>query len=1264
MSRLPVLHQETLLSPAPSSPSQLLHIDTSNSQASPIFGAGRKRGFDEISGLDEESYARKHLATEGSVFFRRKERAPRSFLWRVFNDRKVLELRSVDLVHDLRTAKSESLLTFRVTLPAEIVRNGAAFGDPDDADALEVFALTASHELYTITLKRDLLTRETAPKDFDATTCVKKYTSNSLAFRHPYRLVAANSLELLISLHDGGIMRLHRQPNESGAQWRETFFSAGGWSGTLRGLIPLKRHQTVRYGNLELEPSAAAAIAKSPDGRHIWTVSLEHELKAWNVQTGKAVGHMDLLQETIEQDVRKGQKYIMSPEQGTLLQVITLPSAPNESSVAKVGEEGQYFLAIHSPKDHQFKFYEVKSTYSSIEGEGIRFEDLQPRSVLIPPIDELLNTSIWHLEEFHVQPGPNWQNTQLWIRARSGTLCRVFSLTFDLLDDNNESADVDVPWQSGWTVVGTGMQTVDALRTLPDFPGELENMDGAVSTPTERWLAYLFYPGRFSTPCVETALNIYRKGRGLPLSSGAKGLNAPEAPLQERLTQAIASKIILRRLPSEQPDYDRYQNDIQAQWKTFFSLLSHLHTRRHDSIGFAFDDENGLPWSVCADFVAPVRGTSKFDTLALNGYLFDEKSPRPVQEEVTNAVFPSDEAVFHSQLLLAAKHFSEGLSAEFRERFWSSVAMEATSYERTDLEHCRERVQALYDLHNFTNEVMDDDFQALETSAESLGGLGSLNEDVIVGLLEQMDEDTKAQGRDQRVSLQRFGDRLTVAVAQETLQRDRATLMDLLTLVVFMYGDLDQADLNEDFVGRVGEIYDALLMRVKHIEMLSWLARHEVAEPSKEHRSSRSSQTPDADPATVTLLERIFIGDWSARCPDDEPLTEALTIWSKQWTYGSDLWEAWDGVTGHIVAFLIKERCYELATDFQKFLSQSEDSASWLRYLEGRLLVATGQHPEASLKFKAAADGMAEFDRNILEDLDSAHLLSLEEKNHFGAGHSAYFQHVLTVFEKLQVFSYTADFAYLALEHLESGIDHAAVLEELDRRKAMTDSPSWSRVDDSLREIDILRTIDHQDEIRNQLFNALIQTSRFKAAFDALAGIKDPPTKKASLSVLIEKCCKSDAVPELLDFSFEQADLGHEADSILLALAKKSLSSTSSSGPPYHQILYAFRTQRADFRGAAEILHEYLDSLKGNQRMHEDPEDETLGQAYVLLINTLACCGEEEAWFLADGGEGKKRRLVTLADVRREYGVELDRRSDALHGRFPLVGGGDVMDVL
>lgn len=70
--------------------------------------------------------------------------------------------------------------------------------------------------------------------------------------------------------------------------------------------------------------------------------------------------------------------------------------------------------------------------------------------------------------------------------------------------------------------------------------------------------------------------------------------------------------------------------------------------------------------------------------------------------------------------------------------------------------------------------------------------------------------------------------------------------------------------------------------------------------------------------------------------------------------------------------------------------------------------------------------------------------------------------------------------------------------------------------------------------------------------------------------------------------------------------------------------------------------------------------------AYLALINVLACVEKSQAWILADTGaeEGRKRRVVTLDDVRGEYQGELDRLAAIESGRFAFVGDGGEMDVL
>jgi DNA repair protein RAD51/nuclear pore complex protein Nup160 len=168
--------------------------------------------------------------------------------------------------------------------------------------------------------------------------------------------------------------------------------------------------------------------------------------------------------------------------------------------------------------------------------------------------------------------------------------------------------------------------------------------------------------------------------------------------------------------------------------------------------------------------------------------------------------------------------------------------------------------------------------------------------------------------------------------------------------------------------------------------------------------------------------------------------------------------------------------------------------------------------------------------------------------------------------------------------------------------------------------------------------------------------------------------------PDLLNFPF--LGLTSEVDALLTSLCHKSLNLTS--GPPYHQILYAFRIQRNNFRGAASILHDRLQRLKSSSSQTHDPADESLAQCYLMIINTLENVGKDDAYILAKQridvgavapgaaqqwgiGKGKmlrKRQVVTLDMLRKEYQAELDRVEAIEKGDYPYVEAGDEMDIL
>lgn len=1255
----PILYQETRISPAPSSHSSTLFIPTpgTTAQHAPATStlsnhAGRKRPFDEINAVDEESYARKHLATESSVYFRTKAASPRSFLWRVLNDRQILEVQCVDLTQE-GDQRSESWLTFRIGFKDSIREGGIAFADAEDADALEIFVLSSKCELFTITLKRDLLLRRTVPTGFDPTTCVKVYASSPLtASCHAYRLFAMNSRELIVSLTDGSFMRLTRKANESGAQWLETIHDTRSWK-SLR--VFSKRH-TVKYGALEVDISAIAATAKSPDGQVLWTVSLDHTLRAWSTENWKVLATMDLLNDRLEkEDALKRQPYATSPGQGTMMHIVVPPSG--ENSLARMDRDERYSLVIHSPKNHEFKMYEVFNTQDESEGPTIRLTDLRPTAQLVPPIEELMQTNIWQLEQFFVKAGSDWDQTQLWILARSGAMCKTFTITFNLLDDGVEDV-----WQNAWTTVDDGPLTMDRLRLGDAFPGDVEPKSDSAITPSERWLGFLTYPGRFSAAALETALHIYRRAR-TKSNTPSPRLTSIEDPFEERLSNAISSKVILGRLENDIPDYDKYRIDMQGQWQLYFSLLSHLHNRRHESISLAYDSANGLPWKLCADFIAPTRMLNDVEQRIMNTHLLRKDLAAAVDRDLVNAIYPIKEKggmkPVLSRYLAIAKLYRCGLSGAVQETFRHNAAMEAL---HSSDEAQQSRVGSFFESSGLMSETTDQDLEDIAEWTKDVGGTRALDDDYFLGMLEWLDSEGGVRNTSDGRVLNRYGVKFTVATAQATLEHAHAILLDLLALLTLLGGDGTDEQVSLDL--HEEKMFDAILLRLRHNQLLSWLAANstqEVTGPG-EHVTIDNRREP------VSPLENIFIGDWRSWIHGKARLSlpELLTSWSNAWTYGTDLVSNWDGIVSHILAFLLQSHEYDLAADFQKFLSDT----AWHRYLQARLHLTTGDHAIASACFQDAASELA---KSPVLEIDTASLLTPKELEYFGAGQAKYFEHVAKLFGDLKIYTMSADFAELALEILASDAgttDFGRSLADIDRKKS-SDSPMIGRVNIAQEEVRVMKAKLHYGKLLHTRFKALVETGRFQDAYEALANGAYPPEQRhGAFQTFIEKCVKQDAIPTFLAMPFE-GELAAETDKALAELARTALASGLTTAAPasYHQVLYAFRTQRGDFRGGAEILYEHLERLRhSNDRRVLDPEDEMLLHAYVLLINTMACCSEDDAWVLAEPitsvhGDGAKRKLVTLADVRREYNAEMDRRSNILAGRFPLIGGDD-MDLL
>ena len=159
-----------------------------------------------------------------------------------------------------------------------------------------------------------------------------------------------------------------------------------------------------------------------------------------------------------------------------------------------------------------------------------------------------------------------------------------------------------------------------------------------------------------------------------------------------------------------------------------------------------------------------------------------------------------------------------------------------------------------------------------------------------------------------------------------------------------------------------------------------------------------------------------------------------------------------------------------------------------------------------------------------------------------------------------------------------------------------------------------------------------------------------------------------------------------------LSWKKTTLSSAESTSVPPHRLLYAWRIERNDYRGAAAALWERIEMLKlaQTQGVRGQDVDGELVETYLCLINCLVLVDEKMRWLLVQpfesnavarktrfaassagatdiSGEFKRgtRRIVTVDDVRRDYQAHLDRMADFAAGRYPITldgGFGDEAD--
>ncbi|KAF2639862.1 hypothetical protein P280DRAFT_454027 [Massarina eburnea CBS 473.64] len=1209
------LYKEARLNIEPAFPNSTVSITLPAASAS-TFGlqtrAKRTLTTEQFNGQDEDAFEKRHLASDGSMFFRRTHKYPRSFLWRILDGRKTLEIQATDLDHDF-DHKLEANLTLLLHFTSAIRPFCISFAEPEDRDALTVFAITSASELYTITLHRDFFIRPAASEQEVSDWC-KRSSLNLLTTHVPYRMVAVGANELLVSLENGGIVRLTRDSKDE-VLWQEDLYQQHNWS--LRGMLSWKGEQTVRFDNAELSPSSAAALALSPDRKHIIAVCLDHRLRMFNIASGKLTLQRDLLHNA-DGSHERTPPYFIGPSQSTLLQVVDRGGTAGGAD---------YHVVTYSPVEHQFRFWGVRDADDETHGIYDAKDDVE----FSPPIDELMDATVWTMEEFIVVSGPaGWRGVELWVRARSGPSSKVYSLRFDLDDSADRLATV---WKSGWTTVDSGPLTVEGLRTNPANPGEQEYdpSDPNESNLTDQWLDFLFFPGRFTAATLETAHMYFRKGL-----DGSRSSKSPKGSLKERLCATVTT--FATETQSSTPGPESYEQIVAEQWRAFYAIVRDLHKRRGESLSLAYDHKLDMPWLVLGDYLSAIRKCSDSEVATLNiaALAGSNQLASPLRRALPKREDKAENREA-TKLLNAAASFRRRYPPSFQQELKRQVELDLLQSRPITILDRMEQIELNCDITQLPTE------EDLASFLVELGmELEDLNTDIFIGALYTLHTPTDEHRSPAKRNLQiaRYGLNALLAISRETLETKYNILLDILFLVLFMQFDEAGEELSADF--DAFEIFVQLIAEFKDCLVLNWLATTVWSHQSSTGPSSvglmktlgetlKTSQFP----MTQTVLEGVH-GLLASDIAIPLGLKAGtLTYWSDAWlasVFSSDFGEVVEDTMG----ILLVQKEYALAMEFSKFSTGS----AWSTYLKGRIHIALSENDRAAVCFKKAAHNLAigsEFD---VQSADSANLVSIIDRDDFSEGLPRYYKHVLGLFEKVKAYSYVADFAHLGLRGLYGNED--VVL---------------------------------KSELLQRLFTASLHTARFSDAYTAMIRHNHGALKHNSLQELIKSMVAQSETTALFAFPF--IGLVDDVDSILADLCHKTLN--LASGPPWHQILYSFRISRGNFRGAASILHERLQRLKSTSSKNHDPAEESLTQCYLMIINALSSVGEQDQYILAEKriddtvapswtiGKAKKllkREVVSLETLRREYQQELDRVAAIETGQFPFVDPTDDMDIL
>jgi nuclear pore complex protein Nup160 len=1251
------LYTETAAQACPATPSAVLN-----------FTIPRKNGSYDRSKYsspssnphtsNEKDYADHQLAVSGNIYFREsKTWQPRSVFWRLVGEGKTLELLPTDLSRS-EDDTQEAHLTLRFSFQDPILPAGVAIADSDVENELHVFVCTTKNEVFHLRIQPDAF-RSPDAIPTDVSQWCSALEISSLAIDTVFRLHAHSPFEIVISYISGKLQRLQRKREST--TWIPENYDDKTWGASIRGIVGRGPLRSIEHGSLSVDTRAVQAMRLSPDSNYLFTVCLNHQLRVWHLASGKLAVATDLL----DKARNPHDKIHLNPSEAGHLQLYKLDHMRSTLLITYSAHEGG-----------QFKFWDVKGGLT----DPLSVEDRYPTLKLTPPDPDPSGNTIWSLAGFHIVPCAvdPINSVRIWVLWRNNNHHHLYTTRFVLNDPHSS-------WKTEW------------VSCLPDASKKSSPPDLIKSGSddiTSNWLAFLLSPGRYTPAVLETALAVYSDAVSARPPSSQKKLSG----LKARLCAVIANQVSLRKYDQTVIDYDRFATDTDFQWRSFWRIVEKINDGRHAPLTLCYDLFTAQPWIVMADKVIAVRECDSLEVVSQN-----EAEELDDVEEISESLWTHRKVVGEirgiplaklSHLIVAAGNFSASFPPELSSRLEIAVEEDLlTSPEQV----ISSRILEIYEDVGFGDAVSDDIFHRLQKDFKPLGELETISDDLILAVLDLLPTSATVWNKhkhiagDSHLQSTLFGLSILASGTLEMMLSTRQMLFDLMVLIIFIEGELNQDDDGEKIsTFDASELFTLLSKAMKTLDRNIWLATHTRSVPVEfDSSSAQKDQTvadkTDSSPLrTVSILENTLsraIRPRPAGTDRDVPNTYLLTETLHEiqdWVAGEHVL-GFDNGSIYLLCDLLVHQELTLAAEFLKFLP----STPWGTYVRGRVFLAKRQFDFAAQLFREASYGMA-LGKAVGElDTMSAGLLSETEVEGFNNGMPRYLGHVMALFESVGAYDQAAVFGKIALTNLNPG--------------AGTKDPSS----------------EFRADILKRLFTASLESRNFEASFSTLAQFPDLQAQKSSATKLISAILDTSTSANALSQSVTTLQslawtlhpvLQRELDTHLLSLAKKQRTvsvSVSVNGEArkgftaldgsvdYLKILHAMLVRRGDYRCAVAVLYDRLRLMRksgrggvgGGKAFTRDPSMRAIRQVLLALINAMSLVEKEEAYILVEPDESqsqqdinrgedtgvngdrngngnghplRKRRkiIITLEDLRRDYQRVLDRCARVERGDF------------